>query len=1125
MQPFIRAAFFPIMKKKLISILIFIFIAFSLHSQTKSYGILGGEVYYHIHANNMTDKSVIVERNTYFNPSKSFIMFVPFHFYNYAFGFYPLSIGKQFNNSVLCQYNYFNHPYWGNVPDTNGVYIRHYAVSDTSGYYKIPIYIPPNGWVFSFHTEHLDTSVKNIIHQSNPYLNDLDIPVIYTRLYPYTQSQLPFDDRSAIFTNDAVIFAKAGDTVTYNPGLADPDGDSITIHWNYQFGGSNPNFQDPNQWPIDSLPKPNPSFSYYPPPTYSYFDSIHYAPGYNYNNPLPDQNFNANNIPATLDTNTGEIYFCCHNPGNYSASVMVRSYRAGVRLSETVRWIFFTIFPADSNHTPVISPANQPFTDTIYAGDSVNIPFSISDGDNADWVRFKPNGFLLDSSLISSTGCAKPPCAYFTTLPPDSFHVFSAGVFHWQTSCNHVNQNQNTVTYNFVLKAKDDHCPMHAIGRNSIKITVLRPPKLPAPLLHCRSVDSAGNVLLSWTPVVDSLGRSFQKYNIYFSHSPSSGFVLINSLFNINTSSYLHIGAGANADTLYYFIKTISGCDNMFSASSDTLSTIFLELQNSGTGVANLSWNDIRDSSNLSSYYQIYRSINGGNYSLIDSSLSLTYTDTISVCSLNVSYYIAFIDSSGCSNSSNIRSDIFMDIIAPHGVVIDTVSVTNNNHPVIGWASSSSSDVNAYVIYRNGIAVDTVLNSPFEDLQSLASSTSFCYKIAALDSCKNSSPISDTHCSIRLSANANSCDSTIKLSWNANQDTVALGFEVWASLNGAAPILLQSLGVGSTSFVHSNAVVGGNYCYFIREKLSANRIASSNAVCVKADFTPSHGFAYLRLATIANSGDVNLRIFSDTLVALRYFKIEKKKLNSNTFDSIGMVLWQPSSFNFFFTDHQVQTSKYSYLYRVIAVDSCYNRDTTNIGRTIFLQSASQNNYSNRLTWNDYGNWNAGTDFYLIHRLVENVEIMPPLFIPFSASGENSYLDDISDFGTDASLFCYFIEAVENQGDSITFQSDTSFSNLSCDLRDPLIVVPNAFTPEGKNPVFKPEIPYFNGSPYSLKIFDRWGEKMFETTDINQGWDGKFKGTLVKVGVYVYQIEIIDRNGKPFVKLGSVMVLR
>jgi len=869
------------------------------------------------------------------------------------------------------------------------------------------------------------------------------------------------------------------------------------------------------------LPKPNPSFP--PPPNYFYFDSVHYAPGYNYDSPLPDQSFNPANIPATLDTNTGEIYFCCHNPGNYSAAIIVRSFRSGAILSETVRWIFFTVFPPDGNHTPRIKVAgsNAPFADTVYAGDTVNIPVAISDADSSQWVKFEPNGYLLGNA---SGNCPKPPCAFFAPLPPDSFQVLLQDTFRWVTSCNHVNAHQQAVTYNFVLKARDNHCPLNATGRNSIKITVLRPPELPAPLLHCAAADSSGNVWLHWTPVTDSLGRSFQFYRIWYSHNPHSGFVAVDSLFNINASGWLHQGVGAGNDTLFYVIETVSGCNNMFSAFSDTLATIFLNLQNNGNGSALLSWNDIRDSLN-GSYYKVWRSLNGGSFVLIDSTLSLSCIDTVSVCSLPVSYYISLSDSTGCDNRSNIRSSVFEDMIAPQGVVLDTVSVDAAGHPLAGWLPSPSPDVNRYVVLRNGTAVDTVAASPFTDASVTGGDASCCYAVAAMDSCGNVSDTSALHCSIRLSARTDKCKRIINLSWNDNQDSVGSGFEIWAALNGAPFAQLAVLSPGTTHWSHTNAVAGGHYCYFIRKRLSGARSSSSNRLCLKADFTPSKGFAYLRVATVANSGEAVLRIFSDTLVPLKYFTVQRGSSSGGGFADIGQISWTPGTPGFVFTDASALTQQRSYSYRIITTDSCNITDTTNTAHTVFLKTTADNGYRNRLTWNDYGDWNGGTDYYLIHRVFESSEVFPPVQVPYTAAGSNSFLDDVSPWGDKASSFCYFIEAVEGPGNTVTGQSDTSFSNLSCLLRPPLIVVPNAFTPGGKNPVFKPVIPYLNGGGYSMVVFNRWGEKLFETHDINTGWDGSYKGKTVPQGVYSYLITVIGHNGQKTVKRGEVVVVR
>ena len=40
----------------------------------------------------------------------------------------------------------------------------------------------------------------------------------------------------------------------------------------------------------------------------------------------------------------------------------------------------------------------------------------------------------------------------------------------------------------------------------------------------------------------------------------------------------------------------------------------------------------------------------------------------------------------------------------------------------------------------------------------------------------------------------------------------------------------------------------------------------------------------------------------------------------------------------------------------------------------------------------------------------------------------------------------------------------------------------------------------------LTIFNRWGEQLWETTDIHTGWDGSYQGSVVKNGVYVYVLE-------------------
>ncbi len=91
----------------------------------------------------------------------------------------------------------------------------------------------------------------------------------------------------------------------------------------------------------------------------------------------------------------------------------------------------------------------------------------------------------------------------------------------------------------------------------------------------------------------------------------------------------------------------------------------------------------------------------------------------------------------------------------------------------------------------------------------------------------------------------------------------------------------------------------------------------------------------------------------------------------------------------------------------------------------------------------------------------------------------------------------------------------------------LVVVPNAFTPnaDGLNDVL-----YVRGSTISeiniFRIYDRWGALIFETNDMNQGWDGTYKGKPVNPGVFVYYVETpCFKDGSTILKKGNVTVIK
>jgi gliding motility-associated-like protein len=57
------------------------------------------------------------------------------------------------------------------------------------------------------------------------------------------------------------------------------------------------------------------------------------------------------------------------------------------------------------------------------------------------------------------------------------------------------------------------------------------------------------------------------------------------------------------------------------------------------------------------------------------------------------------------------------------------------------------------------------------------------------------------------------------------------------------------------------------------------------------------------------------------------------------------------------------------------------------------------------------------------------------------------------------------------------------------------------------------------------VYNQWGQKVFETSDYNTGWDGTFNGKPQPVGVYVYVASIRLSDGRNITKKGSFNLIR
>lgn len=138
-------------------------------------------------------------------------------------------------------------------------------------------------------------------------------------------------------------------------------------------------------------------------------------------------------------------------------------------------------------------------------------------------------------------------------------------------------------------------------------------------------------------------------------------------------------------------------------------------------------------------------------------------------------------------------------------------------------------------------------------------------------------------------------------------------------------------------------------------------------------------------------------------------------------------------------------------------------------------------------------------------------------------GDGSISNDESPVHEYADTGRFFIrQIVTNQNGCL----DTAYGRVFISP-DYTFFIPTAFTPDegGLNPVFGPEGIFKGIIAYEMRIFNRWGEKVFETDTLLKPWDGTYRDKLAIEDVYVYEITIMDyfKTKKHF--RGTVLLIR
>jgi gliding motility-associated-like protein len=105
------------------------------------------------------------------------------------------------------------------------------------------------------------------------------------------------------------------------------------------------------------------------------------------------------------------------------------------------------------------------------------------------------------------------------------------------------------------------------------------------------------------------------------------------------------------------------------------------------------------------------------------------------------------------------------------------------------------------------------------------------------------------------------------------------------------------------------------------------------------------------------------------------------------------------------------------------------------------------------------------------------------------------------------------------------RKDTSYSNIECLNADPIVYFPNAIQINGFNTSFYPKGVFIDYTKSSYQIYNRWGQLVFETDNIQTQWFGTYNYSVVESEVFAYKATIVGLNGTIKYYDGTIIVLK
>lgn len=532
---------------------------------------------------------------------------------------------------------------------------------------------------------------------------------------------------------------------------------------------------------------------------------------------------------------------------------------------------------------------------------------------------------------------------------------------------------------------------------------------------------------------------------------------------------------------------------------------------NISDSVITLDYFSISDVCGSFTQHNVFGSENGVTFTLLDSQNNFSATTfQFKLPNANPTWSFYFETRYMCNGLDTAMSNIIkLDIKPPPENDIDSVSIDLvTQKAIIGWTKSTANDTKGYRIFTqsNGI------NSPIGDTSSLlyvaknqTVKSVIKYTLAAFDSCDLFSSISTRHSPIVLSTTLDTCTKSASLTWTRYEGWATENQKIYISSNGG-PYVSKAINANDLSHSYAGINFGDSVCFYVRAEniQGVKKTSSSNVPCVKLLQPVIPAVTYLSNVSVASKTSLEIEAFvdnqgvADSLVLYRVGGTPVRVGSSTLLQGAQFYSWADNAVN-------PESGSSTYFIRTFA--PCLGGTSSSLNvNSIFLKIDDES-----LFWNQYNNWSGSVLEYEVHA--------------YNGSTWNiiATTNDINYTNTDTTMQCFYIQAVENQN-SYGFNRQSK-SNTVCAKRTPKFFIPNTLNPLSKNNRLLVVGNSIDPDNSQMVVFNRWGEQIFVTKNIQEGWSVGATNTFIPLGVYFYEIAIMDLNGNKHRLSGSVRVIR